>query len=75
MTQYLFGLLFCNGYRAIGGSLSIVVTVALLILLCGPCILQCVVQFVLLRLTAFTQVHAKRPNVQYVPMSDTHTRS
>ena len=52
-----------------------IVIVALLILLCGPCILQCIVNFVSLRLTSFTQVYDKRPKVQYIPMGDAHTGS
>ena len=56
-------------------AMLIIVVVALLILLCGPCILQYIVWLVSLRLAAFTQIYAKRANVQYIPMSDARTRS
>ena len=52
-----------------------IVIVALLILLCGPYVLQCVVNFVSQRLTSFTQIYTRKPKMQYIPMSDTHTGS
>lgn len=52
-----------------------IVIVAELVLLCGPCILQCIVNFVSLRLNSFTQIYARRPKVQYIPMNDAHTGS
>ena len=52
-----------------------VAVVVLLILLCGLCILQCVVNFVSQRLTSFTQVYTRKSKMQYIPMSDTHTGS
>jgi len=60
--------------QLVEGYVNLVV-VALLILLCGPCILQYIVWLVSLRLAAFTQIYAKRANVQYIPTSDAHTRS
>ena len=64
MIIFLFGLLF---YQWIKGdrwkTILTIVTVVVLILLCGPCILQCIVNFVSLRLTSFTQVYARRPKV------------
>ena len=52
-----------------------IVIVAQLILLCGPCILQRIVNFVSLRLNSFTLIYARRPKVQYIPMNDAHTGS
>ena len=64
MIIFLFGLLL---YQWIKGdrwkTILTIVTVVVLILLCGPCILQCIVNFVSLRLTSFTQVYARRPKV------------
>ena len=52
-----------------------VAVVVLLILLCGLCILQCVVNFVSQRLTSFTQIYTRKPKMQYILMSDAHTGS
>ena len=41
-----------------------VVIVFLIILVCGPCLLQCLVNFVTQRLVAFSHVVAHRTNVQ-----------
>ena len=46
-----------------------------LILLCGPCILQCIMNFVTQRLVLFSQIGSQRARVQYIPMSDAHTMS
>ena len=50
-----------------------IVIVALIVLLCGPCILQCIMNFVTQRLVSFSQIGGQRARVQYIPMSDTHT--
>ena len=52
-----------------------IVTVALTVLLCGPCILQCIMNFVTQRLVSFSQIGSQRARVQYIPMSDAHTMS
>ena len=52
-----------------------IVIIVLLILLCGPCILQCVVNFVSHRLNSFTQIYTRKPKIQYILMSDAHTGS
>ena len=52
-----------------------IVIVVLLILLCGPCIPQCVVNFVSQRLTSFNQIYTTKSKMQYIPMSGTHTGS
>ena len=52
-----------------------IVIITLLILLCGPCILQCVVNFVSLRQSSFTQIYIKIPKAQFIPMNDAHTGS
>ena len=52
-----------------------IVIVVLLILLCRPCILQCVVNFVSQRLTSFTQIYTRKPKIQYILMSDAYTGS
>ena len=43
-----------------------VVIVILIILLCGPCSLQCLVDFVTQRLIAFSHVGDRRAKVQYI---------
>ena len=50
-----------------------IVIVALTVLLCGPCILQCIMNFVTQRLVSFSQIGGQRARVQYIPMSDAHT--
>ena len=54
-----------------------IVTVALIVIvmLCGPCILQCIMNFVTQRLVSFSQIGSQRARVQYIPMSDAHTMS
>ena len=50
-----------------------IVIVVLLVLLCGSCILQCIMNSVTQRLVVFSQIGSQRARVQYVPMSDAHT--
>ena len=50
-----------------------IVTVALIVLLCGPCILQRIMNFVTQRWVSFFQIGGWRVRVQYIPMSDAHT--
>lgn len=52
-----------------------IVIVALIVLLCGPCILQCIMNFVTQRLVSFSQIGGRRARVQYIPMNDAHTMS
>ena len=47
-----------------------VVIVILIILLCGPCFLQCLVNFVTQRLIAFSHVGGRRAMVQHISMYD-----
>ena len=47
-----------------------VVIIILIILLCGPCFLQCLVNFVTQRLIAFSHVGDKRAKVQYISIND-----
>ena len=47
-----------------------IVKVALIVLLCGPCILQCVMNFVTQRLVVFSQIGGQRARVQYIFMND-----
>ena len=42
---------------------------------CGPCILQCIMNFVTQRLVLLSQIGGRRARVQYIPMSDAHTVS
>ena len=49
------------------------VIVALIVLLCGPFILQCIMNFVTQRLVSFSQIGDRRARVQYIVMNDTHT--
>ena len=51
------------------------VILALIVLLCGPCILQCIMNFVTQRLMLFSQIGCRRVRVQYIPMNDAHTMS
>ena len=46
-----------------------IVTVALIVIvmLCGPCILQCIMNFVTQRLVSFSQIGSQRARVQYIP--------
>ena len=50
-----------------------IVIVALIVLLCGPFILQCNRNFVTQRLISFSQIGGQRVRVQYFPMNDAHT--
>ena len=52
-----------------------IVIVALIVLLCGPFILQCIMNFVTQRLMSFSQIKGQRVRVQYIPMNDAHTMS
>ena len=51
------------------------VIVALIVLLCRPFILQCIMNFVTQRLMSFSQIGDQRVRVQYIPMNDAHTMS
>ena len=50
-----------------------IVIVALIVLLCRPFILQCIMNFVTQRLTLFSQIGGQRVRVQYISMNDAHT--
>ena len=52
-----------------------IVIVALIVLLCGPCILQCIMNSVTQRLMSFSQIGGRRARVQYIPMNDAHNMS
>ena len=52
-----------------------IVIVALIVLLCGPWILQCIMNFVTQSLVSFSQTGGRRARVQYIPMNDAHTMS
>ena len=52
-----------------------IVIAALIVLLCGPFILQCIMNFVTQRLMSFSQIGGRRVRVQYIPMNDAHTMS
>lgn len=52
-----------------------IVIVALIVLLCGPFILQSIVNFVTQRLMSFSQTGGRRVRVQYIPKNDAHTMS
>ena len=52
-----------------------IVIVALIVLLCGPFISQCIMNFVTQRLMLFSQIGGQRVRVQYIPMNDAHTMS
>ena len=52
-----------------------IVIVALIVLLSGPFILQCIMNFVTQRLVSFSQIGGRRARVQYIPMNDAHTMS
>ena len=56
-------------------TIFIVVIVALIVLLCGPFISQCIMNFVTQRLMLFSQIGGQRVRVQYIPMNDAHTMS
>ena len=51
------------------------VIVALRVLLCGPWILQCIMNFVTWRLKSFSQIGRWKARVQYIPMNDAHNMS
>ena len=53
-----------------GKNIVTVVIVILITLLCGPCFLQCLVNFVTQRLIAFSHVGGRRAKVQYISMND-----
>ena len=50
-----------------------IVIAALIVLLCGPFSLQCIMNFVTQRLMSFSQIGGRRVRVQYIPMNDAHT--
>ena len=52
-----------------------IVIVTLIVLLCGSCILQFILNFVTQRLVSFPQIGSQRAWVQYISMSDAHTKS
>ena len=52
-----------------------IVIVALIVLLCGPFILQCIMNFATQRLMSLSQIKGRRVRVQYIPMNDAHTMS
>ena len=52
-----------------------IVIVALIVLLCGPFILQCIMNFVTQRLMSFFQIGGRRVRVQFTPMNVAHTMS
>ena len=52
-----------------------IVIVALIVLLCGPFILQYIMNSVTQRLMSFSQTGGRRVRVQYIPMNDAHTMS
>ena len=52
-----------------------IVIVALIVLLCGPFSLQCIMNFVTQRLMSFSQTGGRRVRVQYIPMNGAHTMS
>ena len=52
-----------------------IVIVALIVLLCGPFILQCIMNFVTQKLMSFSQIGGQRVSVQYIPMNDAYTMS
>ena len=52
-----------------------IVIVALIVLLCEPFILQCIMNFVTQRLMLFSQIGGWRVRAQYIPMNDTYTMS
>ena len=50
-----------------------IVIVALIVLLCGPFILQCIMNFATQRLMLLSQIGGWRVRVPYIPMNDAHT--
>ena len=52
-----------------------IVIVALIVLLGGPFILQCIMNFVTRRLMSFSRIGGQRVRMQYIPMNDGHTMS
>ena len=52
-----------------------IVIVALIVLLCEPFILQCIMNFVTQRLMLFSQIRGRRVRVQYITMNAAHTMS
>ena len=51
------------------------VTVALIVLLCGPCILQCIMNFATKGRCHSPKLAVREARVQYIPVSDAHTMS
>ena len=56
-------------------TIFIIVLVTLIVLLCGPYILQCIMNFVTKRLVSFSHIGCWRTRVQYILMNDAHTMS
>ena len=52
-----------------------IVIVALLALLCGPCISQCIMNFVTQRLVLFSHIGGQRARVQYSLINDADAKS
>ena len=52
-----------------------IVIVALIGLLCGPFILQCIMNSVTQKLMSFSQIGGRRVRVQSIPMNVAHTMS
>ena len=52
-----------------------IVIVALIVLLCGPFISQCIMNFVTQRLMTFSQIGGQRVRAEYIPMTDARTMS
>ena len=52
-----------------------IVIVALIVLLCGAFVLQCIMNFVTQRLMSFSQIGGRRVRAQYIPMNDARTMS
>ena len=51
------------------------VIVALIVMLCGPWILHCIMNFVTQGLIAFSHVGGQRARVQYIAINDAHYRN
>ena len=56
-------------------TIAAVVIIVLIILLCGPCLLQCLVNFVTQRLIVFSHVGSQRARVQYISINDARYRN
>ena len=63
--------IYCLGGYAKSSERTVVIVI-LIILLCGPCFLQSLLNFVTQKLIAFSHVGGKRANVQYISINDSH---